>query len=177
MIHAFLDVFFTSFFTSESLQVSANKSGAQPFGVFTLGDTSMKKVLCAADATRGNRGVDRLSASVRRDLDWAGTGRPGGRDGPRRPTTHPRRPKAANWKEIVVTAEKRESTVQATPISITALSATDLAQEKHRDRGGSGRQRCPAYRCAPRVPVRPSMRCEGLSSGRRYRGDGRFLHR
>src|SRR5258708_35495990 len=31
--------------------------------------------------------------------------------------------------EIVVTAEKRESTVQATPISITALSANDLAQE------------------------------------------------
>jgi iron complex outermembrane receptor protein len=31
--------------------------------------------------------------------------------------------------EIVVTAEKRESTVQATAISITALSATDLAQE------------------------------------------------
>jgi outer membrane receptor protein involved in Fe transport len=31
--------------------------------------------------------------------------------------------------EIVVTAEKRDSTVQATPISITALSAGDLAQE------------------------------------------------
>ena len=31
--------------------------------------------------------------------------------------------------EIVVTAEKRESTVQATPISITALSAADLSQE------------------------------------------------
>ncbi len=31
--------------------------------------------------------------------------------------------------EIVVTAEKRESTVQATPISITALSSADLAQE------------------------------------------------
>jgi outer membrane receptor protein involved in Fe transport len=31
--------------------------------------------------------------------------------------------------EIVVTAEKRDSTVQATPIAITALSAGDLAQE------------------------------------------------
>jgi iron complex outermembrane receptor protein len=35
----------------------------------------------------------------------------------------------AGLEEIVVTAEKRESTVQATAISITALSATDLAQE------------------------------------------------
>src|SRR4030081_3283825 len=31
--------------------------------------------------------------------------------------------------EIIVTAEKRESTVQATPISMTALSAGDLLQE------------------------------------------------
>jgi iron complex outermembrane recepter protein len=31
--------------------------------------------------------------------------------------------------EIIVTAEKRESTVQATPIAMTALSSSDLAQE------------------------------------------------
>ncbi len=31
--------------------------------------------------------------------------------------------------EIVVTAEKRESTVQATPIAMTALSAGDLAEQ------------------------------------------------
>src|SRR5580658_6237006 len=31
--------------------------------------------------------------------------------------------------EIVVTAEKRESTVQATPIAMTALSSSDLAQQ------------------------------------------------
>ena len=31
--------------------------------------------------------------------------------------------------EIVVTAEKRESTVQATPISMTALSGSDLAEQ------------------------------------------------
>jgi iron complex outermembrane recepter protein len=35
----------------------------------------------------------------------------------------------AGLEEIVVTAEKRESTVQATPISITALSGADLQQE------------------------------------------------
>src|SRR6202048_3677319 len=33
------------------------------------------------------------------------------------------------FEEIVVTAEKRESTVQATPIAMTALSAGDLSQE------------------------------------------------
>jgi iron complex outermembrane receptor protein len=35
----------------------------------------------------------------------------------------------AGLEEIVVTAEKRESTVQATPIAMTALSAGDLTQE------------------------------------------------
>ena len=61
--------------------------------------------------------------------------------------------------EIVVTAEKRESTVQATPISMTALTGGDLAQAEHRERRGHGRQRSPAYRCVPRVPVKPSTRC------------------
>ncbi|HEX4242190.1 MAG TPA: TonB-dependent receptor [Steroidobacteraceae bacterium] len=36
---------------------------------------------------------------------------------------------SSGLEEIVVTAEKRDSTVQATPIAITALSAGDLAQE------------------------------------------------
>jgi len=35
----------------------------------------------------------------------------------------------AGLEEIIVTAEKRESTVQATPIAMTALSAGDLSQE------------------------------------------------
>ena len=37
--------------------------------------------------------------------------------------------RSGELEEIVVTAEKRESTVQATPISITAVSAADLAQK------------------------------------------------
>src|ERR1700693_6517821 len=35
----------------------------------------------------------------------------------------------AGLEEVVVTAEKRESTVQATPIAMTALSAGDLTGE------------------------------------------------
>ena len=38
-------------------------------------------------------------------------------------------PKGGELEEITVTAEKRESTVQATPIAMTAMSANDLAQE------------------------------------------------
>ena len=37
--------------------------------------------------------------------------------------------KGGELEEIIVTAEKRESTVQATPIAMTALSSSDLAQE------------------------------------------------
>jgi iron complex outermembrane receptor protein len=120
-------MFLYKFFTSESLQVSANKSGAQPFGVFTLGDTSMKKVLCAADARAG------IVASFVSALLCAATFiGPALADpaatGPATTTT-PASKGGGELEEIVVTAEKRESTVQATPISITALSATDLQQE------------------------------------------------
>jgi iron complex outermembrane receptor protein len=45
------------------------------------------------------------------------------------PANNPPATENSGLEEIVVTAEKRESTVQATAISITALSATDLAQE------------------------------------------------
>jgi outer membrane receptor protein involved in Fe transport len=38
-------------------------------------------------------------------------------------------PRSGELEEIIVTAEKRESTVQATAISMTALSGTDLAQQ------------------------------------------------
>ena len=55
-------------------------------------------------------------------------------DPPTRPATASRGPRGRNptggeLEEIVVTAEKRESTVQATAISLTALSAGDLLQQ------------------------------------------------
>ena len=60
--------------------------------------------------------------------------------------------------EIVVTAEKRESTVQATPISITALSAADLAQENIeniQDLVG----KVPGISLRTAGPVRPNTKC------------------
>src|SRR5882762_9540748 len=60
--------------------------------------------------------------------------------------------------EIVVTAEKRESTVQKTPISITAISGSDLQAQ-----GISSLcplpNRFPAYPSRPPVPVRPNSSC------------------
>jgi iron complex outermembrane receptor protein len=80
----------------------------------------MKKMLCAADGCVGLRpwmiaallcaaacGAPALAASPSSSPGESNTG----------------------LEEIIVTAEKRESTVQATPIAMTALSAGDLAQE------------------------------------------------
>jgi iron complex outermembrane receptor protein len=121
-------MFLYKFFTSESLQVSANKSGAQPFGVFTLGDTSMKKVLCAADARAGIVASFVSALLCAAALIGSALADPAA-TGPATTTTTPSSKGSGELEEIVVTAEKRESTVQATAISITALSATDLAQE------------------------------------------------
>src|SRR6202790_3180865 len=83
------------------------------------GDSNMKQVLCAADERvvfRASRVPALLCAMT---LSGSAVAAPAGNT----PAENP------GLEEIVVTAEKRESTVQATPISITALSATDLAQE------------------------------------------------
>ena len=79
----------------------------------------MRKVLCAKDACGG------FAASMIAALLCAGIAAGSASAAPAN------NPTAENngLEEIVVTAEKRESTVQATAISITALSAGDLAQE------------------------------------------------
>jgi iron complex outermembrane recepter protein len=80
----------------------------------------MKRLMCAPGARAGLRAsmVGALwCATTLGGSTWAAT-----------PGTTPGESNNS-LEEIVVTAEKRESTVQATAISITALSATDLAQE------------------------------------------------
>src|SRR5271165_1635116 len=77
----------------------------------------MKQVLCATDALRASMIAALLCAACLGGPAMAA------------PATPPPTENSPGLEEIVVTAEKRESTVQATPISITALSATDLAQE------------------------------------------------
>ncbi len=81
----------------------------------------MKKVLCAADA-RGEIRASMVSALLcAMTLSGAALAAP---------ASGPTATKGGgDLEEIVVTAEKRDSTVQATAISITALSAGDLAQE------------------------------------------------
>jgi iron complex outermembrane recepter protein len=86
----------------------------------------MKQVLCAADARAGtwaSMGFALLCAAA---LSGPALAEPAG---PAAPTGTAPAENTPGLEEIVVTAEKRESTVQATPISITALSATDLQQE------------------------------------------------
>ncbi len=79
----------------------------------------MNKVLCAADARIG-MGASIISAFACTIAlgGWASAAAGGS------PAEN-----NAGLEEIIVTAEKRESTVQATPIAMTALSAGDLAEQ------------------------------------------------
>jgi iron complex outermembrane recepter protein len=80
----------------------------------------MKKVLCAADA------LERTRAFMVSALFCATA-----LSGPALAAPASNAPSENNsgLEEIIVTAEKRESTVQATPIAMTALSAGDLTQQ------------------------------------------------
>ncbi len=96
----------------------------------------MSKALCAADTARffgaslvfAILGAALLCGPAMADPDPAGPANPAnpastGGAAPAAKST------GAELEEIVVTAEKRESTVQATAISLTALSAGDLLQQ------------------------------------------------
>ena len=93
----------------------------------------MKKLLCPADAAGIPASVDSFRAVWRgarghRALVLSGHCRSGGRGG--RPSDEPHAgQRRRRLEEIIVTAEKRESTVQATPIAMSALSAGDLMEQ------------------------------------------------
>src|ERR1019366_9024805 len=87
----------------------------------------MKKALCAAD-TAAFLASSILSALLGAALlCGAAMADPAGPENPATPT--PAAKGGTELQEIVVTAEKRESTVQATAISITALTSEDFKQE------------------------------------------------
>src|SRR5277367_6761270 len=89
----------------------------------------MKQVLCAADARAGIRASMVFALLCAATLSGPALAEPAGPAGPATPSGTAPTENSPGLEEIVVTAEKRESTVQATAISITALSATDLQQE------------------------------------------------
>ncbi len=95
----------------------------------------MKKLWCAADAAAflpasvlsallgaALAGAALLCGPAMADPDPAGPANPAS-------TAPAAKSSGGELEEIVVTAEKRESTVQATAISLTALSAGDLSQQ------------------------------------------------
>src|SRR6266481_4254091 len=83
------------------------------------GDSDMKRMLCAAHARAGIRASMIPVLLCAMTLGGSALAAPAG-NAPAENT---------GLEEIIVTAEKRESTVQATPIAMTALSAVDLADQ------------------------------------------------
>src|ERR1700686_4567359 len=79
----------------------------------------MNQVLCAADAPARLRASMVSALLCAASLSGSAWAAPAG-NAPAENT---------GLEEIIVTAEKRESTVQATPIAMTALSAGDLAEQ------------------------------------------------
>jgi len=80
----------------------------------------MKKVLCAADACAGIRASLVSALLCAATLSGSSLAAPAGNTPAENNT---------GLEEIIVTAEKRESTVQATPIAMTALSAGALTEQ------------------------------------------------
>src|SRR6202049_3059035 len=85
------------------------------------GDCDMNKVLCAADERVGFRMS--MAAALLGAMTVGGPAIGAGATGGATAKG------GGELEEIIVTAEKRESTVQATPIAMTALSAGDLAEQ------------------------------------------------
>src|ERR1700728_497994 len=92
---------------------------ARAFFVFS-GRFAMKKMLYATDAREGIRALLVAALLCTTTLSGSASAAPASGTTPAENT---------GLEEIIVTAEKRESTVQATPIAMTALSAGDLAEQ------------------------------------------------
>jgi iron complex outermembrane recepter protein len=82
-------------------------------------EIAMKKMLCATDAREGIRALMVSALLCTTTLGGAAVAAPASGT----PAEN------SGLEEIIVTAEKRESTVQATPIAMTALSAGDLTDQ------------------------------------------------
>jgi iron complex outermembrane recepter protein len=106
---------------------------ARPWVVFFRENKRMKNKLCAANAVAFSSPVSVFAFLAAALLAAALLGGPALADpdpaaaGPA--NAAPAAPARGELEEIVVTAEKRESTVQATPIAMTALSSNDLAEQ------------------------------------------------
>src|SRR6202011_1972462 len=87
------------------------------------GDCDMNKVLCAADERVGFRMS--MAAALLGAMTLGGPAMVGPASAATAGAATTKG--GGELEEIIVTAEKRESTVQATPIAMTALSAGDLA--------------------------------------------------
>ncbi len=130
------------------------------------GDSDMKKLLCATNAYVGIR-ASMISALLCAAAFGPASAAPAGNTPAENNT---------GLEEIVVTAEKRESTVQATPIAMTALSASDLAEQNIGSIQGP-RRRNPRYIPAHGGSGSDRIRNARLGFRRRLRCNRGLLHR
>src|ERR1700684_3663131 len=91
-------------------------SAARPFSWFFQGDSDMKPLLFTTYVRPASAAAALCVLALSGPAPAATAGSTPAENSP-------------GLEEIIVTAEKRESTVQATPIAMTALSAGDLAEQ------------------------------------------------
>lgn len=65
----------------------------------------------------------------------------------------------ADLQEVVVTAEKRDSTVQKTAVSLTAITPVPTCRRRASPVSSRWHNKSPAYLSRPPAPARPSSKC------------------